>query len=269
MQTNDNQNESKRKPSPFTIMNNVRDNCKQPVSKKLLMLTLATYCDGDGICYPSNRALVPATRMSERTIRRMLKQLAADGELKIITPGAGRDQKRIISLKRYVTKPGQSYDLFKPDTAMTANPDTAMTSLNRPRSLGKTSRNIHKEQPLTAIPSAHAEFVRLWCERYETVLGEAYAFQGGKDGKHVKKLLASSGQTPAQLIEVAEGAWKRPSGFWCKQAASISGFNSRFNEIRQEIKNGSSERKTTTTSRDAGAATAARASQYAGVGKVR
>ena len=131
MKSNSVPNESKQKRSAFTVINNVRDNCKQSVSKKLLMLTLATYCDGDGKCFPSNATLATVTGISERTIRRMLTQLVADGELEKVTPGlGGRNQKRVIQLKRYLT-----------------NPDTAMATLTRPRSLGKTSLNSHREQP--------------------------------------------------------------------------------------------------------------------------
>jgi hypothetical protein len=50
---------------------------------------------------------------SERTIRRMLKALHKDGELQILTPGIGRDTKRLIHLERYV------------------KPATTMTYLNR------------------------------------------------------------------------------------------------------------------------------------------
>lgn len=112
-------------------MNSVRDLCAQPDAKKLLMLCLATYCNGDGICFPSNETLAANTRKSDRTVRRLLSQLAADGELEILAPGTGRSQKRIIRLSRYVAKP-----------------DKALASLNRTRSARKTSRNIQGEQPI-------------------------------------------------------------------------------------------------------------------------
>jgi len=132
------------KRSAFTLMNNIRDHCQQPDAKKLLLFSLATYCDGKGICWPGNEELVKITRKSERTIRRMLSELKEDGEIDVLTPGTGRGQKRKISLRRYA----------KPDKAMTAKPDKAMSCLNRPRSLGKTSRNSHdnsQEQPYQAL----------------------------------------------------------------------------------------------------------------------
>jgi hypothetical protein len=103
MDANDSQNEKQpAKRNAFAVMKNVRDMCKQPVGKKLLMFTLATYCDLDGICWPSNRTLAAGTGMSESTIKRMLRALHEEGELQILTPGVDRDTKRFIHLKRYV-----------------------------------------------------------------------------------------------------------------------------------------------------------------------
>lgn len=125
------------KSNVFTVINNVRDMCKQPDNKKLLMFTLATYCDRDGICWPKNDTLVAATAKSDRTVRRMLQALAEEGELQILTTGIGRDTKRVIYLKRYA----------KPDKAMTAKPDKAMSGLNRTCPPGKVIVEQPYEQP--------------------------------------------------------------------------------------------------------------------------
>jgi hypothetical protein len=123
-------------------MNNIRDFCDQSDAKKLLMMVLATYSNGDGLCFPGNLALADAMNKSGRTVKRMLKELKADGELEILRPGIGRGQKRIIRLTRYAA--------IKGDKAMTPKGDKAMTRLNGTRSLGKAARNIHDnihEQP--------------------------------------------------------------------------------------------------------------------------
>src|SRR5437762_11929008 len=105
MEPNDSNGEKQpRKRSAFTIMNNVRDNCKQPASKKVLMFVLATYCNGDGICYPGNETLARATCVSGRTVKRLLRGLVADGEVEILAPGIGRDKKRILCLRRYAAR---------------------------------------------------------------------------------------------------------------------------------------------------------------------
>jgi predicted ArsR family transcriptional regulator len=114
-----------RKRTAFTVMNAVRDLCKQPPAKKLVMLTLATYSDGDGICYPSNKKLADNVGTSERTIRRRLAELKSEGEIEVIGKGkGGRNQLRVIRLTRYAENvPSEC-----------TNPDTAVTGLTRSRS---------------------------------------------------------------------------------------------------------------------------------------
>jgi hypothetical protein len=138
------------KPNPFAVINTVRDMCKQRDALKLLMLTLATYCNGAGLCFPSNRTLAEATSRSDRSIRRMLRRLKTDGELEILEPGIGRDQKRFIRLTRYVIgkyETGQSCVRSKPDKIVSAEPGKAASGLNRTRSRGKTSQNNQREHP--------------------------------------------------------------------------------------------------------------------------
>jgi Helix-turn-helix domain len=134
VKANDNEDSGKKKQShAFTVINNVRDMCEQKDSnKKLLMLTLATYCDRDGMCWPGNRALALATRKSERTIRRMLRVLDKEGELEILTPGIGRDKKRIIQLQRYCNADSK--------------PAKAVTGLNR---TGSPIKGVSEQPPIT------------------------------------------------------------------------------------------------------------------------
>jgi len=132
--TETNDEKQPRKRSAFTVMNNIRDLCDQSDARKLLLFTLATYCDGDGICYPSNETLATVTRKSTRTGQRMLKGLVADGDLETLASGIGRDQRRVLHLKRYAARKG----------------DKAVSPLNVTGSLGKTSCNSHREHPVTA-----------------------------------------------------------------------------------------------------------------------
>jgi Helix-turn-helix domain len=149
MDANDSQNEKQlRKPNAFTVIKNVRDMCELSDAKKILMFTLATYCNPDGICYPGNRVLALATRKSERTIQRMLKELEADGEVEILTPGIGRGKKRILRLKRYAPKTEQIRSVLE-------KADKALSPLNTTRSLGKTSGNNHSEQPHSIESTPH------------------------------------------------------------------------------------------------------------------
>lgn len=96
--------------------------------------------------------------------------------------------------------------------------------------------NPPKKSP-TAEHTPHAEFIHLWTEEYPKHHdGSEYAFNGGRDGKGVKELLQSSKLTPSELVDFAVEAWGKPTGFHCKNAASISGFARDFNDIRHELR---------------------------------
>lgn len=78
-------------------------------------------------------------------------------------------------------------------------------------------------------------FIALWSAAYEDFFGVSYKVQNGKDGKAADGLLVLKGASPEQLIEIARKSWNRKDGFNCKHAVSLSGFASRFNEIRGEL----------------------------------
>lgn len=158
-----------------------------------------------------------------------------------------------------------------PDTAAPRKTTPKRNAVKRSANAGNAmqrEKERHKE-----VQSAHADFVSKWCSAYLEVFKERYAFQRGKDGNAIKLLLASSGKTPDELIRMAKAAWANSSGFYSKGAVSICGFNSKFNEIRQELneklKNGKTHQTTAAkSSRTTGTANTRRIGQYADVGKV-
>lgn len=82
----------------------------------------------------------------------------------------------------------------------------------------------------------HAALLKLWTEEYPKHHdGEPYLISGGKDGKAASELLKASGKTPAQLHRMFIAAWAHPKEFNCKAASTLSGFLSRYNEIREEL----------------------------------
>lgn len=84
--------------------------------------------------------------------------------------------------------------------------------------------------------SAHRQFIDRWMAAYPSHHhGNTYAFQAGKDGQAVRHLLSTSRLEPEELMRVAVEAWAHPAKFHCASAASLTGFNSRFNEIRAEL----------------------------------
>jgi hypothetical protein len=100
-------------------------------------------------------------------------------------------------------------------------------------------RHKSKPPPKAKAESSpeHHEFIRRWTDRFQAVHGRPYVFQGGKDGKAVKTLLASSGLKPDELMAIAEKAWGSTGRdfFHCQAAVTISGFASRINEIQDEL----------------------------------
>lgn len=84
----------------------------------------------------------------------------------------------------------------------------------------------------------HAEFTAAWCNEYPKFFkGLIYNHKGGVDGKQLQAFLKANKDTVDILMDVARNAWNNPNGFWCKQAATVSGFCTKFNEIRNELIN--------------------------------
>lgn len=102
------------------------------------------------------------------------------------------------------------------------------------------------------------EFIALWSAAYFKTNGEKYLLTGKKDKVAVRHLLQHSGKSQPDIMRVAEAAWKH-NGFFSKSAASLSGFDSKFNEIRSELndlhkkggKNGDRPQKTPVNNIDA------------------
>ena len=91
----------------------------------------------------------------------------------------------------------------------------------------KTEEEIAKEK--------HGQFIALFVDAYKERFGEPYSFQGGKDGKAVKELLATTGLEPDYLVSIARQAWERAGQFPFDSSLSICGFNSKINEIRGKL----------------------------------
>ncbi len=145
-----------------------------------------------------------------------------------------------------------------------------LDSTKTPNKLSENRQTTNSAKTTSTNPSsAHATMIRLWTEAYSQQFGCEYAFQGGKDAKAVKELLASTKLSPEQLIDIAKSAWKNGSTFYCKSAASLTGFNSKFNEIRQELKNGTHRKSTTSSGRLVGVSSQRRSKDYEGVGKIQ
>jgi hypothetical protein len=61
-------------------------------SAKLVAYALATYMDGDGLCWPSVAKLAGATSLSEKTAKRARDELVASSWLVVVEQGGGRTE---------------------------------------------------------------------------------------------------------------------------------------------------------------------------------
>jgi hypothetical protein len=78
----------------------------------------------------------------------------------------------------------------------------------------------------------HAQFIDIWCRRFQEKFGFKYLFQRDKDGKAVKNL-SSAGEDPKTLVDIAERGWfLKENNFLQDQSRTICGFASKINEIR-------------------------------------
>lgn len=131
-------------------------------------------------------------------------------------------------------------DLPEPATSKASNAcrtrrprvDHACHKEGKGREQGKEG-NIPATSAGDSEPSRHHQFIAKWIEAYGASHEVPYKFQDGKDAAAVKSLL-QTGIEIERLIEIARKAWAL-SGFWSKQAASIHGFSSRFNDICTEV----------------------------------
>ena len=91
--------------------------------------------------------------------------------------------------------------------------------------------------PAVGGDGEHSAFIKGWTENFKAHFGFEYVFDGGRDGKAVKTLLATK-ILRIDLLEIAKQAWNHQHTFACKQASTIHGFNNSLNPIRTELKNG-------------------------------
>ena len=127
-------------------------------------------------------------------------------------------------------------------------PTTHLKQKSTPSSSSSSSSSItttkEESNDLTKAPaSPKKQLTDLWCSKYQATFNCPYMFQGAKDGKAADSLLSLRLQ-PETVIEIAVRAWMNNGGFWSKQAHSLSGFASKFNEIRGELGGLKTEAKT-------------------------
>ena len=85
---------------PFKHINCVRDHSKAKGKAKFLLLTIATYCNDDGICFPSNKCLAQDTGIRPSHISRYLKEIPPYELIIVQKGGSQKGQKRQHTIYR-------------------------------------------------------------------------------------------------------------------------------------------------------------------------
>lgn len=78
------------------------------------------------------------------------------------------------------------------------------------------------------------EFKLAWVDYFEMFHKKKYLYKGAQDTQAIKRLLNIDNMDA--LLDLAWKAWLLPDKFNCKQAATIAGFASRYNDIVLELK---------------------------------
>jgi hypothetical protein len=221
-------------------MSSVWKHSKHKGSELLCLLAIADCANDEGYAWPSMDTISRKTRQSIRNTQYLVDKLVVSGELQV-EKGAGRNGTNLYYLPPVHSEPA-NFAPPPPSTMQTSDARLHPPPAKQRRQIAPNPSGTVIERSGTisgdSAPenlSPHTEFIQGWMELYRIAFGRDYVFQGGKDAAQVKRLLVASKLTPEQLLAIANGAWQRPEAFNCKQAVTISGFLSRFNEIRQEI----------------------------------
>lgn len=254
-----------------------------PTNEQSLLVTLADHADHHGNnVFPSNGLVAWKLGMSEDTVARLKKKLAARGILIEVKAARGHVKEYRIDLSK-----GEFKEPFKQRKSahfLPSNPpQVAATSQAQPLATRTANPPQPARQPPAELcgtnhiepsdePSENDErsfvdeFVLLWRRAWFDFNRQKYVIVWGKDKKSAKRLI-ESGRTPEQLIATARFAWaKKGKGFWnCEnQTDSICKFVAAFNSICKELKQTSNG----APSRAAGTTMEKRLGQYEGIGKV-
>lgn len=206
---------------------------------KVVYLAIKSFCSpNEKTAFPSSKTLSKALSMSRDTVLKYSKELQTAELLEATQSVAekGRFSHTVYVLNEFFDRSGNSplrrnTVAEKVDTKIPQKTTEEIPVISPPD--GEAPPKQPEDEP--ELKRRHREFTKLWCEEYEQTFGRPYKHGGAKDGAAIKRLLASSGRSPEELLAVARLAWRFPKLFNCKQAASLTGFDSRFNEIVAEV----------------------------------
>ncbi len=138
----------------------VWEHSKQTGYGKLLMLALAEFADADGRCWPAIETLANRIDVKPRSVKRLIAQAEADGELTIErNAGRGNTNEYVINCVQKGDTPVTFNETEKGDTPAQKG-DTTVIKGDTPAQKGDTPVTQNHQEPSRTIkepPKAHAQ----------------------------------------------------------------------------------------------------------------
>lgn len=189
--------------------------------------------------FPSLEHLSDICQSTTKSIQRWLNELESENLIirkKVKAIGGKFASNHYVFTEGHSTPTVQTPTVSRP----TANVPLRLNHSEDLTTLKKVQEDASSEAPLLALDVAPVKSLKRqltdgWNAAYQEAHQYTYKFGGVKDGRAADDLL-KLGLSVDQILSIAAQAWKRPLDFNCKQASSLAGFSSRFNEIRAEIK---------------------------------
>lgn len=215
----------------------------KPATRKFVLVALADAANHENEAFPSGKALEMMTGLDKKTIYKALDELEKEGFLVDTGKRKGPTQSvRVYKLSTEAYPNSGTLEAYpKTDESLPVFPHklTRFSPEAYPKTGKGTPRNpngTQREPSGDSSPSPTKEFSDGWCKAFEEKFGTKYRFNGGRDGKALKELLATKIPVP-ELLEVAKTAWGMDDlgGFLSDQVSHIAGFNSVFNQIQVRV----------------------------------
>lgn len=228
----------------------VWDNAKVGGNELLVLLAMADFANDEGFAYPRVSTLAAKTRVSERTVQRVLKQLTDLDELDYEQGGGrGRPNGYVVLMGRpgYAVKMGDNLspipERVTPGAEKGDTPGTERVTLLSPEPSLEPSGTVSKNIMSTTPPAVDAVNDRPDIQRVCTALAEAIAANGAK-----RPTITGQWRTQARLAMDVDGrsekqmlnmiAWATADPFWCSNILSMRSLRAKYDQMKLQAQRG-------------------------------
>lgn len=226
---------------------------KLPDFARLLAIGLLNFADDHGYFWANplliRGALFPFDDDSSK-VRRSVEQLATEGFLRLGKTPDGRECGHIVNFSKHqrVDKPKDSE--IQPLISFDDQSKNDLGLIQDESPLEGKGREGKGKDPSRTPPAPvggdekepdprHGQITKRWGELFAGAFsGESYAFSG-HDASALKRFLRTSKDSAEEFLTVAVRAWERRKqdrfAAYCKNAATIHGLCTCYNQIRVEL----------------------------------